>query len=140
MREHAELRFVQAFFNFYFFLEGLFGGGKTKNYQVEKAFLASPPLVAACAKALKSIEDLRPRRDHYAVIKQWLGDRGLEWSPEDVLRILVRMRGDLHHFSTKRRRRSGHPLNQRSYETLSFLTMTICVNNVVWFLGSDEKG
>ena len=65
---------------------------------------------------------------HALNLKVFLNELGFTWSPDGLLRLLVRMRNLLHHYSHKSRGiRSGHPLNQIEYESLAVLAMSLCV-------------
>lgn len=51
--DYTDHRYINAFYNFYFLLEDLFGGGKTKNRQVLESFCASEKLKTAIAHAYR---------------------------------------------------------------------------------------
>ncbi|MFP3949896.1 MAG: hypothetical protein ACLFUZ_02250 [Candidatus Micrarchaeia archaeon] len=46
--EFRKFRYINAFYNFYFVLEDLYGGNNTKNDLIEKNFLESKELMVAC--------------------------------------------------------------------------------------------
>jgi hypothetical protein len=87
IRHHDELQFINAFFNFYFFLEGLFGRGKTKNSHVEAEFLASPQLCKAAAEALRNLGAKSTHPKHLDALRAWLDRRRLPESAEGLLRL-----------------------------------------------------
>jgi|GEM_PF-3209257 len=125
-REHKAKRYLYSFFNYYFFLEDLFAEGQFKTRAVEQALLGSAQLRRAVEFTLERLGGDN-RANHLAALWR-LGQRvGCEVSPEGAIRLIVQMRGDLHHFSSSSPRPKGHPLNQEEYESLSVLIGGICV-------------
>lgn len=125
VNEHREFRYVAAFHNLYFFLEGLFGEGKTKNKDVKRQFLASPILMAAVDRARHRLEAPDQRR-HLANLNSLRELRGIPWTPDGLVSLIVWMRGNLHHFSLNSSTPKGHPLNQRDFESIAFLLQLVC--------------
>lgn len=121
--EFERFRYIQAFVNFYFMLEGLFGGGGP-NYRVKERFKAAPTLVRAAEKAAEVILD-SPR--HVEALRRLTrsGERRIDGVA--VLEWLVDFRGVLHHYSLKDARPQPNPNNQRDYEAVAFLAMAVCV-------------
>lgn len=112
--DFANFRFINAFFNFYFVLEGLFGQGKTKNDAIERAYRDSPTLRRAIADALSQLPSGK------ATVRAKLEEECHRLKrPLDVdtaLHLLVAMRGRLHHFSNNPRRLEGTPLTHGDFE------------------------
>jgi hypothetical protein len=121
--DFERFRYVQAFMNFYFMIEGLFGGGRP-NYRVKEEFKAAPTLVVAAADAAQVISG-SPR--HIAALRSLTrsGDRAVDAAT--VLDWLVDLRGAVHHYSVKDSRPQAHPNNQREFEPAAFLSMAVCV-------------
>ncbi len=144
--EYTQFRFIQAFYNFYFVIEDLYGGGKTKNDQIESNFKASADLTKILGIVLKTIETT-PK--HKATLERFLKEKGLEFSAINIIHLIVLIRGSLHHFSGKSTLRQGTPLNQEEFETIAFLLYGIAlhailfriveINNRPEHLISDEK-
>ena len=89
------LRYVSAFFNFYFVLEGLYGNGKTKNPAVEAEFKRSKRLV-------ETVQAMIDR----GLPKSYGEDEGIlerlermkkKCSVDNIIALMVSTRGDLHH-------------------------------------------
>jgi len=125
VNEHREFRYVAAFHNLYFFLEGLFGEGKTKNRDVKRQFLAAPVLMAAVDRARSRLEAPDLRR-HMANLESLRGARAFPWTSDGLVSLIVWMRGNLHHFSVNSSTPKGHPLNQRDFESIAFLLQLVC--------------
>jgi hypothetical protein len=116
--ELRSLRFINAFFNFYFILEGLYANGKTATVEVKKQFQKSVELNGFIAAALP---------DHLNVgqlpnpLMQLLTDVREEATVDGVIAMLVTVRGQLHHYSHKSTRRQGSPLSHKHYDAAAFL-------------------
>jgi hypothetical protein len=124
MNDFRTHRYVNAFINFYFFIEGLFSEGKTKNRQVVEAFLRSDTLKGATGAAIKRMN--RPENSaHRVSLDEFLREEGCEDSIEGVLKLLVQVRGNLHHFSVASTKRKGHPLNQADFRSMAYIVLTI---------------
>ena len=136
-REFASFRYINAFYNYYFILEDLFGNGQTKNYRVEEQFKKSE-LLMECIDGAVSVLDTPGNRRHFNDIESRISSKNLTWDAEGVASFIVRMRGDLHHFSQKSTKPQGHPLNQADYESVAFLMMAICTN--VYVKSCEQKG
>lgn len=123
IKEFQEFRYIQAFFNFYFFLEGFFGAGHSDHRVVER-FNASPTLRQAVGDALAFLQaDRRRWEDLQQRVGQGITDLGVE----EIINCIVRLRGRLHHFSVRSTVIQGHPLNQREFEWCAYLVMAICL-------------
>ena len=115
----ASFRFINAFFNFYFVLEGLFGQGQTKNDAVERAFRDSPTLRKAVTDALSQLRSGRATvlarlQEECRLLKRSL-------DVDVALHLLVAMRGRLHHFANNPRRLEGTPLTHDDFEHVTEL-------------------
>ena len=125
VNEFRSFRYVNAFHNLYFFLEGLFGGGKSNNKQVEQQFLSSKALTEAVQEALTWLERPEQHR-HKNSLDSLRQMRNYDWSVEGLVALIVWMRGNLHHFSPRSSTPKGHPLNQRDFESIAYLLQIIC--------------
>lgn len=113
--EFRRFRYIQAFVNFYFMIEGLFGGGGP-NYRVREHFASAPTLVGAADAAA---EYLRSQPKHWEGVRGALPSANYSLDACGVLDLLVDCRGVLHHFSTRDSRPKAHPHNQRTFESVA---------------------
>lgn len=102
-------KYINAFFNFYFILEGLYGKGKTKNNHIEGEFMKSARLLQSINEFVKEhnsaeLAKLFPRVD--------LSDVP---TSDQLVRLLVNTRGLLHHFQNNPNREQGSPLAHQNY-------------------------
>jgi hypothetical protein len=112
------LRYITAFFSFYFILEGLYRHGKTKNKDVEAEFKNSSVLVE-CVDNFISVGE-RVRRPQFVYSLSQLVERSQgKWDRRGVIHMIVWTRGHLHHFVNKPTRESGTPFTHARYETLA---------------------
>ncbi|HZT69309.1 MAG TPA: hypothetical protein VFC10_06135 [Terriglobia bacterium] len=109
-------KFINAFFNYYFVLEGLFANHKTDRKQVKKEMLRSPGFVQIIEKFNK---DQHPV-DHLRAIAKALN---ISEAPttEQVVDLLISTRGLLHHFQNNPHREQGSPLVHDRYEGIAYL-------------------
>lgn len=121
--EFRRFRYIQAFVNFYFMIEGLFGGGRP-NYRVREQFANAPTLVKAADAAA---DYLRGQPKHWEGVRMALPLASYSLNANGLLDLLVDCRGVLHHFSTRDSRPKAHPHNQRTFESVAYIAMTVCI-------------
>lgn len=127
VNDYRSFRYVNAFQNLYFFIEGVFGEGKTRNKDVERQFASSPVLIDAIWHSMKALEQSERHKTKLDALR---AARAFGWTPQEIIRLVVWMRGNLHHFSTRSTTPKGHPLNQREFESVAFLLQSICLDVV----------
>jgi hypothetical protein len=104
-------------------IEGLFGGGRP-NYRVRELFGAAPTLLKAAGEAA---DYLRGQQKHWEGVRLALPSAEFPLDASGILDLLVDCRGVLHHFSTRDSRPKAHPNNQRTFESVAFIAMSVCV-------------
>lgn len=98
--------FIQAVYNFYFFLETRFGDGKFKSKQVESAFKGSEHLCSAVRKERDEFDvSSHPKR---SVIESRFNKYYRGRTAAEILCHIVSLRGFLHHHNS-RRPENWHP-------------------------------
>lgn len=119
-------RYVNAFFNFYFYMEDLYGQGETKNKLVETAFKKSEQLRSAIEQFLQGI--IEPdMTSHLHSLESFLQQEHCELTIDGIIALIVKIRGNLHHFSQRSSKMKGHPLNQVQFQTPAYMLFAICV-------------
>jgi hypothetical protein len=139
--DYRQGRYINAFFNFYFFIEGLYADGRSSEPEVIGRFLQSDQMKRAAELTVEHFESMTDPHGgrHVLNLRVFLRELGFAWNPEGLLHLLVRMRNLLHHYSHKSRGvRRGHPLNQAEYESLAALAMTLCVHCVTPLLTGEK--
>jgi hypothetical protein len=129
MLEFASIRYIQAFYNFYFVLEDLYAKGKTSTTEVEKRFKSSPVLRGIIQDVLDN--HIKMQGNHLQNIQNFLTEENKDFSIDGIIELIVQVRGNLHHYSGKSTKRKGTPINQRDFESMAFLLMGISLFSIV---------
>jgi len=116
LNDYATLRFINAFFNFYFIFEGLYGGGKTKNYAAEEEMKKSVDFAAAITEALQDMKRICP--ETYEQLRREIRCSDPP-APDAVIKHFVGMRGKLHHFTNNPNRVEGTPVTHELFEPVA---------------------
>jgi hypothetical protein len=124
--ELYQFRFINAFYNLFFVLEGLYGKGKSGTKELTTAFGSSPdfsPIAIAGWRALvEQDKELAGRA---------LSEMGAQQDATDDQMIsmlidwIISTRGSTHHFYLRSSRKQGTPLNQHSYEPIARFTLLL---------------
>jgi hypothetical protein len=124
MNEYADRRYIQAYYNFYFVIEGLFGNGKSSEVAILKAFQQSAEMAALTRWALQFVQS---KPSHWESLLQFYVDLGCTTDLEGTQRLLVRLRGSLHHYSIKssKGRLQPNPLSQNGFLSPAWLAMCL---------------
>ena len=125
--EFDNFRFKNAFINYFFMLEGLYGDGKSGKAGQIKAFLGHPEVQDAVTKAMGSIRKVNADK-HLAKLTSLLQKYNYEGSVEGVISLLVHTRGILSHFYVKSSQHQGTPLNQSDFYTEAYLLQAILIH------------
>ncbi len=118
-----ERRYIEAFYNLFFVLEYLYGNGKSGLNQAIEEMAKSKELVRAIVEVSNG-NDLNGLCAPDFILRV----RGM--TPKEVMDLLVRTRGHLHH-PNKSRSGVWHPEKQHSYQNITLLTHSICVKVVM---------
>lgn len=120
-------RFINAFFNFYFVLEGHYANGKTGNDEVARQFMRSDQLKRIISRVLPA--HLKNGETPNALM-QALERSRLDATIGGVLTFLIGTRGEVHHYSERSTRSQGNPLNQENYSAVAFLAGHIATDTL----------
>lgn len=121
-------QYINAFFNFYFVIEGFFGNGNTHNDVVEKALIASKEFNEHAALILQDLEkDLEKKQK----LETWLTVHHKQLNVTGIAYFLVNMRGELHHFNSRRPR--GTPFTHQEYHYAAWIAMVIALHAILGF-------
>lgn len=115
-------RYIEAIYQFYFFLESSFGNGKFKTSAVIEEFIAAPVLTNAIESARKS------PHPEVAANPALLAEFNSEYASRttgELVRLLVELRGFLHHH-TARRTDIWNPGDQAAYKGDAYFWSEVC--------------
>lgn len=137
INEYKRMRYISAFYNFYFYLEDLYAEGKWRTRQVKERFLTSAHLGEVAKAAVLSFSKASQQRERES-LEESLIEHGLAFSAAGLLELVVEMRGRLHHFSQRSSKVQGHPLNQHNFKALAYLTMQFCMSSYPMIVRDGE--
>lgn len=118
--------YANAFVNFYFYLDDLYGAGATKNKQVEERFKKSVHIRAAVKEAIDELVSPGPS-DNLAQVMMFLRDERKSFSVNGIIELFVQVRGNLAHFSQKSTKKKGHAFNQFDFRGIAHLLQAVCI-------------
>lgn len=139
MNEYRSQRYTTAFFNFYFIVEGLFGRGKTKNYQIEQQMKANAGLRWAVESSLEALRD-GIHHQLYLKLADEMTHAGRALTFEGVIEHLVSTRGRLHHFTHNPRRIEGTPFTNAAFEPIAELARAIATFSIMHYVVETNNG
>jgi hypothetical protein len=125
--DFRDLRFVHAFYSFFFVIEGLFADGHSKKSKMLKAFSESKELRLATQITLNV---LAKDNDTYQTFHKLFAGRQLTLDHNGVWTFLVNTRGQLHHYSLKSSQRVDTPFSQEQFEKPALLAMLLAGQSV----------
>lgn len=135
-REFNSFRYINAFYNFYFVIEDLYGNGKTKNFDIEKEFKKSSDFRSFVEWMMTKNLEGRHKKN----IEKFLKEENKLFDIDGLIELIVRIRGNLHHFSTKSTKHKGTPLNQQDFESIAFLLLGLSVRSILQKIYERNKG
>jgi len=112
-------RYIEAFYNFFFFLEYIFGNGKSGRKATVAEFLSQKLLVDTVEKVVKEKAFAEITSRQFVV-------KVCGMSTEDILMYIVDTRGTLHH-PNKNRSTNWHPERQREFDEIATLLQFVCL-------------
>ncbi|MDB9451749.1 hypothetical protein [Dolichospermum circinale] len=124
--EFSSKRYTSSFINFYFYLDDLYGQGKTKNKEIENLFKSSEHIRNAFEEAIRFFQD-KENLENLEELKEFLEMERKTFSVDGLIELIVQIRGNLSHFSQKSSKKKGHPLNQRDFRSVALLMKSICI-------------
>jgi hypothetical protein len=113
--EFEEGHFINAFYNYYFVLEGLYAKGKFKTDAVLAEFRKNPEFRESLEMFLKDGQPL----NQIAQVTDMLTRRTFSRDVDGILKLIVHTRGDLHHFADNPNKTQPSPFDQHRFEGLS---------------------
>ena len=128
-------RFIEAFYNYFFFLETLFAPGFSKPKVVKEKLLASPAFTKGIAEARKQIDSRLAHKERALVAL-------LAKSDKDLTNHLVDTRGNLHHHAL-RRPDVWHPERPDRYKAEAMIIQgiahSIALSEAISLIYSSER-
>jgi hypothetical protein len=139
--EYRVGRYIGAFFNFYFVIEGLFGNGQWRTDDVIRELLKSPVFTTFVQQLLDKVAkngDLAEGLTK-AQLEQELKSRGQDYTPEGLIKLVVKKRGELHHFSVGSTKQQGTPFNNLDYKIITFISLDLAGKSIIHYITEEQK-
>jgi hypothetical protein len=129
INEFTSRRYINAFYNFYFILEDIYGKGKTKNKDISETFRQSKDLIQIIEWTLKDV--IGKNKRHSDNIKNFCVEERVTYDVTGIIDLLQRIRGNLHHYSSKSSKHLGTPFTHEDFESIAFLTMCLALQTIL---------
>lgn len=126
VEDMAQDRYIEAFYNFFFFLETLFAPGYSDPKRITEKFIKAKEIRDAIAQARQ--DDESPAHSKNKELKGLLSK-----TDEEIIEGLVETRGNLHHHSRHRPRWHSEKSSQHEAEAvlIQSIAVTIALNEAV---------
>ena len=97
LNEFNSKRYINAFYNFYFILEDIYGEGKARNKDIAESFRKSNDFTEIMEWMLRDV--LGKYRRHGDNIQRFCKEEGVTYDVDGLIDLLQKIRGNLHHYS-----------------------------------------
>jgi len=115
-------RYISAFVNAFFILEGLYANGKFSKKDICREFLDYPPFVTSIARVFAMVQQECP--EHLDKLSKVLEQRGKTLDVTEFTTLLVDTRAELSHFIARDIRKRER-LFEESYWSISFVCLRL---------------
>jgi len=129
-------QYVLAFYQYYFIIEDFYAGGKTSQSTVLKEFAKSEEFREL---ANTSINELFKEPRHRQALEQLFAQEACTVSATGLQKLLFKVRGSLHHFSSKSSKTRGTPFNQSEFESIALLTMHLTTAAIGYRIAAIDR-
>lgn len=139
--EYSAGRYISAFFNSYFIIEGLFGNGQWREKDITRELSKSSVFTGFVKEFLDEVvknDDLAEGMTK-AQLEEELKSRDQPTTVEGLIKLIVKKRGELHHFSIGSSKSQGTPLNNADYKRLAVMTFSFAGDSLLHYLDEQEK-
>ena len=130
MYQFKKLKYISAFYSFYYIIEDFYGGGNSKNSLVTKSLKESEEFRSYVQWATDNIVNDNNKK-HYNSISSFLKICNKNFDVDGIIHLVVNMRGQLHHYNGTSTILQGTPLNHVKFESLAYLTMQIALRGIL---------
>jgi len=139
--EYSASRYINTFFNSYFIIEGLFGNGKWRTNAVIEELTKSTVFTGFVQDYL---DEVAPNNDPFegmtkAQLEGELKSKNQPFTTEGLINLIVKKRGELHHFSIGSSQPQGTPLNNSDFKNLALVTFILAGNALLYSIDEQEK-
>ena len=129
MNDMRASRYINAFVQFYFILEGEFADGEHRSAQVRAKFRASRRFVGIIEKVINSLPT-EASIYHELLLKLLRRTRSRKITVDSVLLLLTDARRQCHHFRTGDENKFATPLRHLDYEPIAYLALRLATGTI----------
>lgn len=126
--EYSEFKYVNAFHNFYYIIEDLYGGGKTKSQGIIDTLKACREFRKIMEWAMNSISTEPKHRAH---LQKLFRSENCTYDVDGFTELLVRVRGRTHHYTSKGGDRYPTPFHQKDYHSIAWISLGIAARAIL---------
>jgi len=122
--------YIDAFYDFYYVLEGLYGAGKhsknlLKQLKNDKEFRK---IIEFAMNQVK--DDLRHSNEIKKLLVETNVSKEGNINVNYMIELLQKVRGNLHHYYIRSPVRQANPFHQREYESIAFFAMAVAMRSI----------
>lgn len=129
INEFTSGRYINAFYDFYFVLEDVYGEGKTRNKDIGERFRKSTDFVEIMEWVIK---DVLGKDERYSNnIQRFCDEERVAYDVGGLVDLLQKIRGNLHHYSSRSSKHLGTPFTHEEFESIAFLTMGLALQTIL---------
>ncbi len=121
MNGFSTLRYIHSFYNAFFILEGFYGKGKSSLKNLLRDFSGSGELRSVTSWALDAV--YQKYEQHRVNLDQFYAEENCTTDVDGTLKLLIKVRGNLHHYYSRSSKRQVDPFNQGQFRSVSYLIM-----------------
>lgn len=129
MNDMRTARYVNAFVQFYFILEGEFADGEYRSKEIRARFRASQEFTDMVEEVLKSLPTDEPMY-HAQLLRMMNRKTAKTMSVEDILVMLTRARRECQHFKQGEEKAYATPLRHLDYEAVAYTTLRLATGTI----------
>lgn len=128
INEFTSHRYINAFYNFYFVLEDLYGEGKTRNNDVADGFRKSQDFTEIMEWMIQNLDKDKKHKNN---IVKFCNEEGVSYDVGGLIKLLLKVRGNLHHYSSRSSKHLGTPFSHEEFESIAYLTLGLSVHTIL---------
>ena len=129
INEYHSRRYINAFYNFYFVLEDMYGKGKTRNKAIGDAFRKSEAFRGFMIWTIE--ESLVKYEKHRINIQKFCEEEEVPYDTDGLIDLLLKVRGNLHHYSGRSSKHVGTPFVREEFASVAFITLGLAVRAIL---------
>lgn len=127
LNEFYSARYINAFYNFYFILEDVYCNGKHRFNKVTQLLNNSSEFTGIVNMM---ISKEMGEEKYFKNIQKLCAEENEKYDVTGLIRLIVKIRGRLHHFSSKNSKRTGTPFTHDIFEGITFLLMALAYHTI----------